>query len=173
MERKVFLQLLDKYLNGTATPQEKRLLEEYYRRLDKGSKLDLTEAEEKALQQAMLKNIRLNIHGQYSSDRRIRKVRKMRYLAAAAVVILLLSAGSYILWHNHSVPKIAQEQTHDISPGSNKATLTLANGHTIILDKIHEGQVASQGSSKIMKINSGLLAYQAGTESSSKYCGSC
>ena len=34
MEKIIFLKLIDNYLAGTASPAEKTLLEEYYKRLD-------------------------------------------------------------------------------------------------------------------------------------------
>jgi hypothetical protein len=55
---------------------------------------------------------------------------------------------------------LAQSHVQDIAPGGNKATLTLANGATIILNDVRKGQVTSQGSSRIIKVNNGLVAYQ-------------
>jgi ferric-dicitrate binding protein FerR (iron transport regulator) len=44
-------------------------------------------------------------------------------------------------------------------PGSNKATLTLANGTVIVLEDEKNGVLSQQGNAKILKLNSGQLAY--------------
>ena len=43
--------------------------------------------------------------------------------------------------------------------------LTLANGSTIILDSAHDGTLAQQGTTKIIKLDGGALAYRAATDS--------
>lgn len=52
--------------------------------------------------------------------------------AAAAAVLLLLSTGIY-RWRQPSPTEIAQVK-HDVPPGTNKATLTLADGSVVPLD---------------------------------------
>jgi ferric-dicitrate binding protein FerR (iron transport regulator) len=49
----------------------------------------------------------------------------------------------------------------DASPGSNKALLTLSNGRTIQLDSAGKGQLAMQGDTRIIQLDSGLLSYQS------------
>lgn len=82
-------------------------------------------------------------------------------IAAAASIILCLSVGGYFLLHQKTSPQIAQTQTHDIAPGNNQATLTLANGQKIILTKGLNGKLAQQGNMSI-RVNSGNeIAYTA------------
>ena len=57
MDKQAFLRMLDKYQDGTASPAEKTLIEEYYRRLEKAGTTELSAEEEIALRQAMYKNI--------------------------------------------------------------------------------------------------------------------
>src|SRR5699024_7437317 len=49
-----------------------------------------------------------------------------------------------------------------IMPGGNKAVLTLANGTKVGIDSTHNGKLAGQGNMNVVKIGSGLLAYQSG-----------
>ena len=83
----------------------------------------------------------------------------------AAVGILLLGAAAYSLYSNMQPKRIASlvssspQSKNDVSPGGNKAVLTLANGLKIILDSAKEGTLARQGNTKILKLNSGQLAY--------------
>lgn len=62
MNKAAFFKLIDKYLQGIATPQEQRLLEEYYNRLDaKGHNL-LTHEQQQALEKNMLESILKRMH---------------------------------------------------------------------------------------------------------------
>jgi transmembrane sensor len=67
-------------------------------------------------------------------------------IAAAASIILALSAGGYIILHQkHAKPETAQFIKNDIAPGHNQATLTLSGGKKIILKKGLSGTLATQG----------------------------
>jgi hypothetical protein len=86
-------------------------------------------------------------------------------VAAAAVILLLIGAASYF-WINHmtktELAKIHSLQIiNDIAPGSNKAILTLSNGQKIILDSAAKGIITQQGNTKIIKLDSGQLAYNS------------
>jgi ferric-dicitrate binding protein FerR (iron transport regulator) len=54
---------------------------------------------------------------------------------------------------------------NDVAPGGNKAVLTLSDGTQIVLDSAMNGVLSSQGNSKVLKLNSGQLAYTANGES--------
>jgi transmembrane sensor len=84
----------------------------------------------------------------------------------AAAVVLLVMAGS--AWYYFSRPKtnatsvaITVTNKKDISPGGNKALLTLADGTTIVLDTVQTGLLALQGQTKIIKGNTAQLIYNA------------
>ena len=59
-----------------------------------------------------------------------------------------------------------KEMNHDVAPGGNRAVLTLANGSQIILDSAANGNLAQQGNTKIVKLDSGQLAYNSLNERS-------
>lgn len=89
-------------------------------------------------------------------------------IAAAACIVLAMAMGGYSLTKKLQPKQMAQSQLKDdVAPGGNKAVLTLANGQTIILDSTHTGQLANQGSSKVTKVNNGLIAYKTGTSAGS------
>ncbi|MBO9572916.1 MAG: FecR family protein [Chitinophagaceae bacterium] len=96
-----------------------------------------------------------------TGGRRFFKTTWFKYAAA----ILLITGISTYLWNN-----IRRERTHtvsnqpikkDILPGSQRARLTLADGSTIILDSAANGQLATQGNSKVIKLDNGQLVYSA------------
>jgi len=96
------------------------------------------------------------------------KVRRMPlYRRWAAAAVLVLIAGGAYLYFNRSVQApdaVVNDRSvysSDAVPGSNKATLTLANGKTIQLDTTHNGLLAEQGATKVLQKGNGQLDYQA------------
>lgn len=88
-----------------------------------------------------------------------------RSIAAAAAILLLVTAGGVWLLISkkdvqHPVAAVNNVPVKDIAPGSNKAVLTLADGSTIVLDEAQNGALSQQGGTKVIKLNSGQLAYQ-------------
>jgi ferric-dicitrate binding protein FerR (iron transport regulator) len=87
----------------------------------------------------------------------------LRKIAAAASVIGLLLVSTFLLFNinasNGTVKAKVNEQRfkNDVLPGSDKATLTLADGSTVILDEAQNGTLAQQGSSKIIKVGGKLM----------------
>lgn len=92
---------------------------------------------------------------------------RLRYAAAAAVIIVAGTA-SWFLFNRKPGEETrqlsVQQQTpqNDVTPGGNKATLTLADGSVIVLDSATNGAIASEGGTKIIKLENGQLAYNAG-----------
>ena len=89
-------------------------------------------------------------------------LRSRRYLWLAAASIFVIVAGGIVLWQSRIAGQSKLVEVHsvqDLNPGGYKATLTLANGSVIILDSVHAGTIAEQGSSNIRKIADGQLAY--------------
>lgn len=94
------------------------------------------------------------------------RIRRLRWTAAAAV--LLLAGGIWFFAERKgNAPAFAGKapvSRHDAAPGGNKALLTMADGRVIVLDSAANGQLALQGNMKVLKLDSGLLSYQAATE---------
>ncbi len=92
-------------------------------------------------------------------------VKRFIRFAAAIAVMLLLGSGIYY-WvnpvgdndkNNKSLTAIAIE--NDALPGTDRATLTLADGSIILVDSVANGNLGSQGNTQIVKLDSGQLAY--------------
>lgn len=85
--------------------------------------------------------------------------------AAVAAVVLLFAGGVYWLTREHKpdLASLSPEQRFksDPAPGGEHATLQLDNGQTIVLDSAANGEVASQGATRIVKQADGRLAYSA------------
>jgi len=85
-----------------------------------------------------------------------------RYWRVAVAIVLLLGAGGYLWqqrWHSKAVPLAQAPAVRDLPPGSNKAVLTLGNGTQVLLDSAHDGTLAEQGNTTVVKTDSGRLAY--------------
>jgi len=98
-------------------------------------------------------------------------VKRKRYLLlfrVAAVLFIVISAG--MIWFNFRSgsarfsAKTDTSKFQEVMPGGNKATLTLANGTKIVLDRLQNGQIAQQAGSIVQKINDGQLVYASDSE---------
>lgn len=87
-----------------------------------------------------------------------------RIAVAVAIVGIIISAGFLLL--NRKTPRemVKQEKQirllpEEIHSKGNQAILTLSNGSVIILDSTKNGIITNQGNVKIIKLDSGQLAY--------------
>jgi ferric-dicitrate binding protein FerR (iron transport regulator) len=104
--------------------------------------------------------------GTHASPKIVRLFWPSRIARVAAAVLLLVMAGS--AWFFLSRPKtnaasdlIIVTAKKDITPGINKAILTLGDGTTIALDTVQTGLLALQGQTKIIKQNTAGLIYNS------------
>lgn len=100
---------------------------------------------------------------QLQKGRRIIMPSSLKY---AAAVILFAALGTYVFVNRSQktgvvkivIPTVSPAQK-DLLPGGNKATLTLANGQRIALDSAANGNLATEGKTKIVKTEEGQLSY--------------
>lgn len=157
MEEKDFYQLLvQRYIQNKATEDE---LKVFFQLLKEG-KLDAYICD--AMNAATFTNDPMEAIPVVSK----RKILTRGRIVVAAIVLLVFSIGTYIEFRkNKQQPETARLQiqlknTKDIAPGSDKAVLILADGSKIALDGEHNGVLAQQGNTKVMKLDGGL-AYNA------------
>jgi transmembrane sensor len=91
---------------------------------------------------------------------------------AAAIAIAIVGTGLFFILdkkkHTTAESVKRSNDNNDISPGSNKAILTLANGTSINLDTAQNGYLTNQSNVKIIKLNTGVLSYKNGTTTDGK-----
>jgi transmembrane sensor len=159
-----FSRLFRKYLDGTADETEKNrfftladdpAMQAQLRQLAERETYTqktgiVLSAEEK---QEILKNIYA-----LSGIIPLKKQHLWPRIAAAASIVLALSAGGYFLLHKPQ-PKTetARLIKNDIAPGHNQATLTLAGGKKIILTKGLSGTLAKQGQTIINATKNNII----------------
>lgn len=172
MQQEKIITLLEKYANGNITGAEQQELADHIHTMDNSSFQLLMDRYEQTVQQApspgapdmpLLHSIKDRIAAIEGSTQPVLNWR--RYAAAAAVVVLLGTAAGYFFSRQPSRQGsgVTGEQlaAAGIQPGGNKAVLTLANGETIVLDDAKEGPLGQQGNTRVIKLNSGQLAYTA------------
>lgn len=163
MEQNELISLIEKYLDGTATDKERQEVLTWYHSVDH-SRIEIP-LEDSFEKKEVRDRIRYKLEQYIAQERPVRKIAWHRW-AAAAAVILLIGSGSYFWIHadfqeTRKSNIILSSSKKDVPPGGNRATLTLANGKKVILDNVHNGQLAIQGKSKVMKVDSGLLSYNS------------
>jgi transmembrane sensor len=88
-----------------------------------------------------------------------------RRIAAAAVVgVLGLGGWWWARPDKRLTETVVQRPAVEtvVKPGGNKATLVLANGSTVTLDSTKNGVLATQGTTNVVKVAGGQLAYAGG-----------
>jgi transmembrane sensor len=105
-------------------------------------------------------------------ERPVRSLFTLPGMAAAAVILLLITAGIYYFILPHPAVKTSNSAPYknDIAPGTNGALLTLSNGMQIQLDSTGNGNIAHEGNTNIIKIDS-QLSYnvEQGTNTTNLY----
>src|SRR5690606_26694388 len=147
-------QLLNKYLSGTCTPDERLQVEQWYRQLGLPGELPSMEQMENDLAEVRERLPRKRVQ---------RLVPWYRYVAAAAVAAVM-AIGVYV-YVFQSEPSGTESEVaatslpDDLAPGGNRAILQLADGTEIVLDERPDGTVAKDGRNAIQKHANGELVY--------------
>lgn len=174
MENKDYLkQLLDKYLDNTATASEMQALFAALQS-DDSSRQDWEELLMPVFKTAKpIENYRpeewepvvqtvLNDKGYTAQPAKRIKLFTMPRVAAAAAVVLVGTTLIFFLNRKEAVtgkPAIARQ---DVAPAGDRAMLTLADGRTVLLDSAANGILAQQGNTTITKSADGSVSYEAG-----------
>jgi len=147
-------ELLEKYNAGLASPEEKAMVESWYLKY-KTAPSTLTPEEllyEFNIGLPQLKH-RLGQH---------KTVKWWSRVAVAASLLLCVGVGLVLLQKQSpkKAPTMAVHQPKAITPGTNKAILTLADGRKITLESEQNGNLAEQAGVNIVKHADGRLAYE-------------
>ena len=134
--------LFGKYKNNLCTPEEVEELLEYFRIGDKEDLLKSLidaqlnqEAETNEELGQATREVYAQVKRQILLQKRRTKRLRLRWMAAAASILLFLSIGGYFLIHKQPQQQTAQNGVHDVAPGTNRATLTLAGGQKMRLNE--------------------------------------
>ena len=148
-------ELLDKYLSGEATSEEKALVETWY--LQEG--LPPSDLSQQQLQEEYDMGLKA-LQTQLSPVKRIWP----RWAAAAAILLCVGTAAFYLTsGKRQAQPEVLAGATEaDVPAGSNKAVLTLSNGKKISLTDAAPGSLAREYGVSAEKTADGELVYTDG-----------
>lgn len=142
-----FLRAIDHYFDGTASEEEKELVNKWYQSYDDAVvNVDFAEPGYEQLIESRLKH-----RIQKSIGIGVPKKRRLfipRVAAAAAVVMVVFGAWLYSSRYFVNSKAVSVIYANDIAPGKNAATLTLASGEVINLSDKKTGVVIDASSLK-------------------------
>lgn len=169
MDPSFLRELLKKYREGTASPDEIEYLHTYY------DAFELTEADQLLSEEARNERkgrIKYSLDQAIVHQEQVLPVRKLRLRNWLIAACLLLAAGSGIFWWmqqpatNPPVAELsAKPGPTDIGPGDNRAVLVLADGSTVLLDDAAQGELSRQANAVVNKTADGQLVYENQTGS--------
>jgi transmembrane sensor len=151
-------ELIQKFHAGRCSAEEIAFLESWYAQWNEKIPVNLTS--EQLAEDLQL--ISANLH---PLRKEAKEVKLWPRIVAAASILLILSAGTYFFVRTQSPTKQTAQVLQDIKPGTNQATLTLANGKKIILTSSLNGQLARQGSTVVSVKAGSALTYTTQSKS--------
>lgn len=162
-----FKEIVQRYLQGEASDQEKNLVEEWYHSfkdeevIADSPEKNYREAVEKRMKQRLLQSIDM------AHQVENKKLNSWKKYAVAAGLIGILGLSIYFFSINNDSKKAGyvkemtkQNPQHKIIPGSNQATLTLADGTVVALDNSTNKKIAQQKNISIITLANGQLTYK-------------
>jgi transmembrane sensor len=154
-------QLIDKYLQGNATPDERRLIESWYNQLSAQKPLSDNDDFEHLSEELWQNTLRTA-----NLDTAKKKIfRFWPTIAVAASVSIFLLAGIHFFTGRKQSPTAGISRyavrSHEILPGGNKAILILSNGKQVSLIGEKTGQIAKEHNATINKTAAGQIKYAA------------
>lgn len=156
MTKKEVEELLDKYVEGTCTEEEKILLENLYDKALKKKSGDRVYIDTEVIKTSVYRKLPKPIP---------QPVRRFLPYAAAVALLFLSAILAFYLVNKPFKPVQTAQKVNDIAPGGNLATLTLSNGRKIALDDTTQTVLARQAGVRIVQSNHGQLIYSVyGTE---------
>ncbi|UKJ08482.1 FecR family protein [Solitalea lacus] len=156
MDKKQFIEIIDKFLKEKANPKEQELLYKHYEAFQKNrQEWDDDEHGDYAEVQS---SIYERVNKEIDSKERSFFNRHWVKVSIAACVLAVCSIGVYVRQGN-IISKNRIATNHVIKPGGNEATLTLQDGSTILLSKVDVGEIAQQSGIKVIKTAEGKLVY--------------
>ena len=172
MDQFFFYQLIDKYLDGTASEEERRFVDACYEALSGQDKQALSAGQSSDLRERLYRGVLAggglaagisSFPAENVPPERPRKLWTDRRMAAAVLVALLGIFCWLILSRGRPGPDITglsriARYLNDVAPARQGVRLTLANGVQILLDSAANGHMATQGATHVVKRDS-MLSY--------------
>ncbi|ASU33100.1 FecR family protein [Mucilaginibacter xinganensis] len=168
MDQQEFHRLIEKYLDGRASAEEEQLLLNYFNSFQSAGEWDETKLGNKQqLEDKMLARLQNSVRqSAEGSNNQVFSMFSFKRVAAAAIFLLAAGGMFYVVSKKTADKQLVVNKSqvkHDANPGGNRATLTLADGSTYVLDSAKNGVLAKKGNVSIKKEKDGQVTYAAET----------
>jgi len=158
-----FKKLAEHILSGNASEEELARYNHWFNSLQNKEEYEIENEPQK--ERDLLHRIRADIR---LSDKHTGFL-KLKHVAAAAILLIAIGAGSYIFYRKNDLKdRAAFVTSKGIPPGKDQAVLTLADGKHIVLAQTNNGQIAQQSGSLVIKSDSNWLVYHAAMNAQNK-----
>ena len=182
MHQERFKVLFEQYLHDSLPPEDLSELQaaiqdERYRALfddllkNAFQEPAFAEVDEGA-RQSVLNAVSFRINQQEDTELRNTDKRRLipyRWLTGVAALLFFAFGAGWFFLRNKDKGPHENTYAHDIKPGINKATLTLANGKKLILSDSLQGQLASEAGIIISKTKQGQIVYTVASDKDSDH----
>jgi ferric-dicitrate binding protein FerR (iron transport regulator) len=168
-----YLYLAEKWMNGTITPEEEREFAQWYNK-DQNKEIvvprSFVSGEDEHGQRILQRIHSLKSMGEPDitpeSFPARRHIRVRTLLAAASVLLVMVSATAWLLYGNPRGKQLnagkPAPDSHTIRPLGNRATLTLGNGSVVDLEAVKGDPVIGDGKVKIDRQKAQLIYASSG-----------
>lgn len=156
MEKKKIEELLNRYQTGECTEEEIAWIESVYNKIQKETKVELTED--------IIKKDLYDVYQALPQPHKTRTIYLWQRIAASVILVLSASAAMYFYFKkpapaNYVVQAPAKTDQKNFATGINKTFLTLTDGSKIYLETAPIGKITDQGGVRITKIKEGVISY--------------
>ncbi len=160
MNKQEAKKLIDSYLDGTCTTEERIIVEQWYNQQVDEARVVSKEIAGEEVGNNIFNKISLN---------KSKNSNNLHKIAIAALVLLVSGLTLYLYWINNTLDgNKKQPLTEIIKPGGNKAYLTLENGKQIELSESKEGVISAVNGVTITKTGEGQIVYVEANISNNK-----
>lgn len=166
MNEQELSKLIEKYLAGNCTTDEKKIVEDWYEKFEEKAVSPEFYGGQSSMMEESARRSKIAVDARLEQlkqkPRRI-GVRLLQLVAAAAC----FSAIVIGIWKWNNVDDMGKQPMtvvqEDALPGGNNATLTLSNGNSIVLNNLPDGKIQADGNSTLDK-SKGQLSYVIGSD---------
>lgn len=160
------LTAIEHYLAGNASPEEQRLVSDWYHSFnDSEVEIPVPVMELRTKVAARIwERVEQTIQEDETSSIPVTTKRRFPWWRVAVAALLLLVAG-FFLFRDYTKPGTPQASgktppvVNDVQPGGDRAILTLSDGTRIVLDSAANGMLSQQGNSRVVKTADGQITY--------------
>lgn len=168
MQKDEVANLLKKYLEGNCSEEERAILETWYLKLEEKELPAIPQETKEAQLEEIWAFLSHKLELPQVWEQPVVPLKKSASLwpklAVAATLLITLSLGFHFYFSGNPEVMISNDSNKvsrsQQSSNNDKAMLTLADGRTISLDAVENGEIAEQAGVKITKTKDGQLVYE-------------